>query len=115
MIQEVMCESINMEAVRAYQAESSSSKYRTALQCIVDRCLLDSSVMRLAASSNGLTSNTTIGLLAMTFLLVIAVLGVACIFFGKRGKEEPSGAGSHLVADDKVKDAPTGYDSNKLV
>eukprot|EP00529_Nitzschia_sp_RCC80_P026738 CAMPEP_0113475432 /NCGR_PEP_ID=MMETSP0014_2-20120614/19117_1 /TAXON_ID=2857 /ORGANISM="Nitzschia sp." /LENGTH=277 /DNA_ID=CAMNT_0000368351 /DNA_START=107 /DNA_END=940 /DNA_ORIENTATION=+ /assembly_acc=CAM_ASM_000159 len=40
-IQTIVCESINLEAVLAYQEQSSYEKYNTALQCIVDRCGLD--------------------------------------------------------------------------
>ena len=40
-IQTIVCESINLEAVLAYQEQSAYGKYGTALQCIVDRCGLD--------------------------------------------------------------------------
>jgi hypothetical protein len=38
-IQDIVCESINIQAVWAYQA--SSDKYSDALECLVDRCGLD--------------------------------------------------------------------------
>jgi uncharacterized protein (DUF2237 family) len=40
MIQDIVCDSINLEAVLAYQ-RTSGSKYETALNCLVNRCGLD--------------------------------------------------------------------------
>jgi hypothetical protein len=41
MVQSIVCDSINLEAVLAYKELTSQSQYNTALQCIVDRCGLD--------------------------------------------------------------------------
>ena len=40
-IQEIVCESINLEAVKAYKKKQSYEKYADALSCLVDRCGLD--------------------------------------------------------------------------
>jgi uncharacterized protein (DUF2237 family) len=51
MIQDIVCESINLEAVLAYQREGGS-KYTTALNCLVSRCGLDLSQSYLQASKS---------------------------------------------------------------
>jgi uncharacterized protein (DUF2237 family) len=57
-IQTIVCEAINMEAVLAYQKQSSNSKYQEALDCLVDRCGLDlSSSMYLHGSSGAVSSS----------------------------------------------------------
>jgi hypothetical protein len=112
MIQQVMCESINMEAVRAYQAQSSSSKYRTALQCLVDRCGLDSSVMLSAAWKRGGTAQHIAVPTVLVFLVTVAV-AAAYILLGKRRTEENLGAGAHLMTEEN--DKGVGYGSHKLV
>lgn len=54
-IQTVACESINMESILAYQ-QHSDSKYRDALECLVERCGLDiSSSAYLVARSTGVS------------------------------------------------------------
>jgi hypothetical protein len=50
MIQDIVCESINLEAVLAYR-RTSGSKYETALNCLVKRCGLDLSKSYMQASS----------------------------------------------------------------
>lgn len=40
-IQNIVCESINLEAVRAYMKKSGVEKYDEALSCIAQRCSLD--------------------------------------------------------------------------
>ena len=115
MIQRVICESINMQTILAYQSHSGASKYHTALQCIVDRCGLNSSVMLSAASSNGQTSTGIALVFVMTALVACIVVGVAHEFLGKRRKEEHSGAGSHLMTEEKETDFSTGGGSNRLI
>jgi uncharacterized protein (DUF2237 family) len=47
-IQDIVCEAINMQTIRAYQkASKSSSAHQNALDCIVERCSLDLSVSTL--------------------------------------------------------------------
>ena len=41
MIQDIVCDSINIQAVWAYQSQSGDSKYSDALECLADRCGLD--------------------------------------------------------------------------
>ena len=44
-IQDVSCESINAEAVKAYiKAKNSAPKYAAALDCLVERCGIDLSL-----------------------------------------------------------------------
>jgi len=42
MIQDIVCDAINMEAIKAYKIQSSSnSKYQDALDCLAERCNID--------------------------------------------------------------------------
>jgi uncharacterized protein (DUF2237 family) len=49
-IQDVVCDSINMEALVAYQ-QQQGSKYTSALECVVDRCGLDASNLPLRTTT----------------------------------------------------------------
>lgn len=104
-----------MRTITAYQSQSKGSKYHTALQCIVDRCGLDSSFMLQAASSNGETSTRIALIFVMMAALVAAIaVGVAHKFHSKRRRENHSGAGSHLMKDEKENYVSTVGVSNKL-
>ena len=73
IIQDIVCESINIQAVRAYQG---NSKYSEALECLADRCGLDMS--RSYLQSNGNTSqNAAVAWLATALLLVAIGVFVA--------------------------------------
>lgn len=42
-IQDVVCDAINIQALLAYQQQASTSKYKNALNCLVERCGIDES------------------------------------------------------------------------
>lgn len=71
MIQDIVCESINVQAVWAYQG---NSKYNDALNCLVDRCGLDMSNTSLYLSHQK-RATTRVVLFAAAALLAV-VLGV---------------------------------------
>jgi hypothetical protein len=77
MIQDIVCDSINMQAVLAYQTKSAKS-YVTALQCLVDRCGLSSSVMLASASekqpTTGRNAFVWIGTVMITLACVAFIL-----------------------------------------
>jgi hypothetical protein len=108
MIQDVICESINMQAVIAYQANSRTSKYQTALECLVDRCGLDASVM-LAASSYKQTAAGS----ALVWIIGAAafLVGVAYTVRRRKGNSE---AESHLLMTQKEKDIAGGGTFSRL-
>lgn len=62
-IQTVVCESVNAEALAAYQTESAKwnadPKYRTALECLVQRCGLDASAFSSLDYSSSSTSSSS--------------------------------------------------------
>lgn len=40
-IQDIVCDAINANSVKAYQQQANTEKYQNALQCLVDRCGID--------------------------------------------------------------------------
>lgn len=77
MIQDIVCDSINMQAVLAYQTKTAKS-YVNALQCLVDRCGLSSNVMQASASEKQPTTgnNSFAWIGAVTIALACVVLVV---------------------------------------
>jgi uncharacterized protein (DUF2237 family) len=80
MIQDIVCESINLEAVLAYQ-RTSGSKYETALNCLVSRCGLDLSKSYMQASSA--TSMSELGPAASAWFLAVVVVSVVAFIVYK--------------------------------
>jgi len=81
-IQTVVCESINMEALKAYQNMASKynaeQKYIDALECLVDRCGLDASqfqTFRANVSTNYLTSPPA----RMTLFIILGIAAVTIL------------------------------------
>jgi hypothetical protein len=92
-IQDIVCESVNLEAVLAYQRQVASAsdtygKYEDALQCLVNRCGLDVDNLpqsaRSSSASDGLTAfvPTSTGTMSIAILGVLLVgVGAAIVFF----------------------------------
>lgn len=76
MIQDIVCDSINIQAVWAYQSQSGDSKYSEALECLVDRCGLDMTNRSLYSGSKvgGNSSLVWVGTVALLFAAVGAVI-----------------------------------------
>jgi len=74
-IQNIVCESINQQALLAYQKQlNSDQKYQDALDCLVDRCGLDSSQLSatsLYSTDSGVRSSAVGG-----FEIIIAMFAV---------------------------------------
>jgi uncharacterized protein (DUF2237 family) len=68
MIQDIVCESINIQAVWAYQG---NSKYSDALDCLASRCGLDLNSSYLKSSGNT-GANGTVVWLAVTLAIIAA-------------------------------------------
>jgi uncharacterized protein (DUF2237 family) len=79
MIQGIVCESINLEAVLTYR-RTSGYKYDTALNCLVNRCGLDLSKSYMQASSVTSMSDMKSAALAW-FLAAFCVCAVAFIVY----------------------------------
>ncbi|KAG7342557.1 DUF2237 domain containing protein [Nitzschia inconspicua] len=117
-IQTIVCDSINLQAILAYQQQLAQEKYANALQCIVDRCSLDmnnlptttgsssshsvwgqaSNVMT-AGGRNG--STQTVFLIMIALLVVGAAIGTVRRFQGNSHlrKDSNTDADSHLLMD----------------
>jgi len=82
-IQDVVCDSINAEAVKAYiQKKNAGSKYADALDCIVDRCgvdltLYENGVWKSMSSSLASRNGIMVVLLGMLGLAVFVVQKIA--------------------------------------
>lgn len=102
-IQDVVCEAINVQAIVAYQQQTSSQKYQDALTCLVQRCgISQKSSMGVAKDylqSKDILTDWFIGAL----LAIAAFGGVAwCIFCRRR---QMNGAKEGLLshqADSKI-------------
>lgn len=103
-IQTVVCESINVQAILAYQQQQATAeKYANALQCIVDRCGLDMenlpSSSSIAAAAVG-TSRTQ----SVFFLMVGAVMLAGTVWIlqrrlhNKSRRKDSNADSSHLLA-----------------
>jgi pyocin large subunit-like protein len=102
MIQDVICESINMQAVLAYQANFRTSTYQAALQCLVDRCGLDASVMLATSSYKQISAGSALVWITGAAALLV---GVAYAVRRRKGNSE---AESHLLMTHKEKDIAGG-------
>jgi len=71
-IQDIVCESINLEALKAYQSKQSNQKYADALSCLVVRCGLDLSDTNLYASAGRFGGGRSFA----------AMIAIAAIFIG---------------------------------
>ena len=94
-IQDIVCESVNLEAVLAYQQQVASGsnsygKYENALQCLVDRCGLDVNNLPSSArsSQNAAGDNltafvpTSVGTNSVVILSLLVVgMGATIAFF----------------------------------
>jgi uncharacterized protein (DUF2237 family) len=96
-IQDIACESINQQTIVAYQKQLSSTKYRNALKCLVNRCSLDSSV--LVASSDGTASFSSNSI--AEWLLGGAVMVSLAFWLTQRRRRRRGGYGT--VPDNKTK------------
>lgn len=137
-IQTVVCESINLEAVLAYQKESSkwnaNPKYYTALSCIMDRCGLDASSLPGASGSLSSAASALIwkgrrggtGICLLVLVVVAASAVVGGIWYRKHvvvasktiqlddkdgilGGLSPVGTGSHTLLRDEKSDGIKFY------
>jgi len=79
-IQEIVCESINLEAIIAYRSEraSNNAKYQTALECLVNRCGLDWNQLPQSRSYAASTVSAK-SMLALCFGFIVVVAAVACL------------------------------------
>ena len=84
-IQDIQCDAINLEAVIAYQATArQQEKYADALQCLVERCGLDSTTDFAALQSSRISAATTTNILWVTSVC----LGIgAAVYYYKRQKD----------------------------
>jgi len=93
----LVCEAINLQAVLAYQSQSSTSKYQNALDCLVDRCGLDLSNSKISSSSSSSSSTArgkfrrVVGGMTGSWILavmtaLVLIVGVA-IRYHQRQKE----------------------------
>lgn len=77
-IQTIVCESLNLEAILAYQEQISSEKYANALQCLVERCGLDMDNLP-SRHANNLWNKVTGGsrpassVTQMAFLVIVGI------------------------------------------
>lgn len=90
MIQDIVCESINLEAVLAYR-RTSGSEYETALNCLVSRCGLDLSESYMQASSA--ISMSDMKPAASALFLAASVVAVVAFIVYKRMKYPSEGNG----------------------
>jgi uncharacterized protein (DUF2237 family) len=85
-IQTIICAAVNLEALLAYQQQSTTEKYQNALECIVNRCGLDMNALPTRSQNSvynnnaSKTRNSSIG----TFVMVLLGCGilVGTIFVG---------------------------------
>jgi Uncharacterized protein conserved in bacteria (DUF2237) len=125
-IQTIVCESINLQAILAYQQQATTQeKYANALQCIVDRCGLDmnnlasgssaskKSVWSQASGAGGQSSSSSSSTrTALLFLVGIAIMVGTVWVLRRMGskrqrKDSDAAAGDHLL--------PTGTPNKNLV
>jgi uncharacterized protein (DUF2237 family) len=81
-IQDVVCDAINMQAIVAYQQQSSSQKHRNALNCLVQRCSIRST-NNLEAAKDYLQSKTSAKWLVGGFLALAALGGIGWRVYGR--------------------------------
>jgi len=83
-IQDIVCDSINIIAVRAYAAyvEKGSEKYSDALDCITSRCDVSSNMIASYYTSNNSGRNRTYYFIAVALVLLGAVAGYS--FYQRR-------------------------------
>lgn len=88
-IQDIVCASINLQAVWAYQGAGSSSKYSKALECLVDRCGLDMTNRNLYSGGSRSNGNAAITWLGGAGMMVLAALvGAAVVLWKKRATKK---------------------------
>jgi hypothetical protein len=117
-IQTIVCDSINRQAVAAYQQQQHQEKYATALQCIVDRCVLDyssdnsgSAYSKASATSSSSSSVGSRWIKQIMFVLLLGMVGliVSGVAIKRRwNKKELCGRNSaaddtHLLSTDTTK------------
>merc|ERR1712232_855325 len=66
-IQDVVCDSINFEAIKAYQSRSSQQEYQDALDCLVNRCGIDINTLQ---RSTNVHAEGTLWLLCGFFIIM---------------------------------------------
>ncbi|KAG7363753.1 DUF2064 domain containing protein [Nitzschia inconspicua] len=132
-IQTIVCDSINLQAILAYQQQIAQEKYANALQCIVDRCSLDmnnlpstavsssqnvwgqaSNIVMAAGGRNGSMQTvflTMIGVGLIALLLAGAAIGTVRRFQSnsRLRKDSNTDANSHLLTDKTPTTAVSTY------
>jgi len=94
-IQTVACESINIEAVFAYQQKQNvASKYKNALECLVERCGLDTSS---SIYKTGGTNGMTLPWLGWGLVLIAAATLTWYFVSNRQQKYSDNDKGTHLV------------------
>lgn len=105
-IQSVVCDSINQQALLAYQKVISKrnpeQKYRDALECLVDRCGLDSNY--LSAMTSASSSRSIYG---GVFLASMTLAAVTAYVYRKRSASKKNELDKGYVGAEDVKDDPT--------
>ena len=92
-IQDIVCESINLEAVLAYQ-QQSGSKYATALDCLVERCNLDVATIKRMAKGSSAGSTIRDALWVIGILTLLSGVGYT---LRRRKLERTSMDQNHLL------------------
>jgi len=78
-IQDIVCDSINLEAVLAYVRESSSKKYANALTCLESRCQLNLTNSELYGTKAAPISGSIISSLVL-FIVGVIVVGAGVVW-----------------------------------
>jgi hypothetical protein len=83
-IQTIVCDSINQQAVIAYQQQQQQEKYAIALQCIIDRCGLtdysrDITAVWKASTSSNSENSSTVGSSSVRQTMSLLLLCMAII------------------------------------
>ena len=108
-IQTVVCDSINQEAVFAYEEmayswRSDRNKYKNALNCLVEKCgIAESTVLERSFRSSSSTK-------AAWLLAGAAATTLVAYFYSKRSSKT-----IHLNQDDALVDGKTGLNTEKIM
>merc|ERR1712125_289800 len=89
-IQEIVCDAINIEAIFAYQEQAKQTKYQNALDCLVERCGLNTNSLKVKNYLHSKRSSKWIlgGALITLSLIGMAFLGSKKIIYNSIDSKE---------------------------
>jgi len=94
MVQEIVCEAINMEAAAAYRTKAGTQKYRVALRCLEERC-------GISLQEGGLRSFRLAQMSALSKILLVFGGGASVSLMYLLTKKKDAIPGNEYVSTDK--------------